>query len=391
MTAAPQNDIDLYSDEGILNPYGFYRALRDTGPVVELTRSGVHVLSRYEGVVNALRDHGLFSSASGISISDKTNAVAIGTLISSDPPEHDELRRPVAAPLSPTSMKELRPRIEETARELVDGLIERERFDAVADLAEILPVAIVSRLVGLPEQGRENMLIWAGATFDLFGPDNDRSEKAWPAVREMREYAASVARRGAVVPGGWADGLIDLADRGMVPHERLPMLFRDYMAPSLDTTIFATASLMYLLGTNPDQWELLKDDPSLVKNTINEAIRLESPIRGFSRRVMRDCEVGGVSLAAGTQVLLLYGSANRDERKWDDPERFDIRRRVGDHIGFGFGVHSCAGMHLARLEIESILKAMLDRVKSLSVGPPVWALNNTLRGLAGMTMRFERR
>jgi cytochrome P450 len=383
------SDLDLYDEATILNPYPAYRQLRDSGAAVYLSRANVYAVARYDDVTRALRDHGLFSSASGVSVSERVNAVASGTLISSDPPEHDRLRRIMAAPITPGAIKLLRPRIEEAAANLVADLIDRPEFDAVTDLAQILPVSIVSHLVGLPEEGRENMLQWAAAAFNLNGPGNERSDNAWPAIIEMRDYAARVASRGAVRPGSWADGLIDLVERGEVEATRLPALFRDYMAPSLDTTINATASLLYLLGSNPEQWQRLVDEPSLAKNAINEAVRLESPIRGFTRIATADCKIGEIEIAKGKRVLLLYGSANRDERKWEDPEHFDICRKVGDQVGFGFGVHSCAGMHLARLEIECILQALLARVRRLSIRAPVWAVNNNLRGLASMPMKFE--
>jgi len=384
MIAAPISDIDVYSDESILDPYPVYRALRDLGPAVWMPRHSIYVLARYDEVSSALRDHFGFSSASGVSANEQANAGAIGTLIASDPPGHDKLRKAMAAPLSPSAMAQLRPRIQAAAHELVESLVDRGHFDVVPDLAQVLPVSIVSRLVGLPEEGRENMLRWAAATFDLLGAANPRSAAALPHVLEMRAYAAKVAHRGGVIPGGWADQLLDLVDQGHVEQERVSSLLRDFMAPSLDTTIFATASMIWLLGTHIDQWQALVDDPSLVRNAVSEAVRMESPVRGFSRRLTVDTNVSGVDLPAGARVLILYASANRDERKWDAPERFDIRRRVPDHVGFGFGVHSCAGMHLARLEMESILSAFIARVASFHLGTPVWALNNTLRGLSSL-------
>jgi len=169
----------------------------------------------------------------------------------------------------------------------------------------------------------------------------------------------------------------------------VPSLFRDFIAPSLDTTILATASLFWLLGTHPDQWDLLRDNPALLRGAINEAVRVESPIRGFTRVATRDTAIDGCAVPAGTRVLLLYASANRDERKWEDPARFDIRRRNLDQLGFGFGVHSCAGMHLARLEMECLMTAFLARVRRFSVAAPQWALNNTLRGLASLQVVVE--
>lgn len=389
MTSVPELDIDLYSDAAIVDPYPLYRDLREAGPVTFLSRHGLYALSRYTDVRDGLRDHAAFSSAAGVGADDAAARQAIGTLIASDPPEHDQLRKIMMVPLSPSSVSKLREVIARTADAVVNRLVARGHFEMVTDAAQALPLAVVSHLVGLPEEGRENMLRWAAATFDVLGPANQRAAEARPHVMAMRAYAASVAQRGLVTPGGWADRLLDLAEAGEIEAERVPSLFRDFMAPSLDTTILATASLFWLLGQHPDQWALLRDDPSLLRGAINEAVRVESPIRGFTRVATRDVTVDGSVIPEGARVLMLYASANRDERRWEHPTRFDIRRRNADHLGFGFGVHSCAGMHLARLEMECLMDAFLTRVRRFSVSSPRWALNNTLRGLASLQVTVE--
>jgi cytochrome P450 len=164
---------------------------------------------------------------------------------------------------------------------------------------------------------------------------------------------------------------------------------RDYLGPSLDTTIFATANLILLFGRYPEQWELLREDPTLIANAINEALRLESPIRGFTRHLTADAAIGGATILAGSRALLLYASANRDERKWQDPERFDIRRRASDHLGFGNGTHMCAGLHLARLEMTALLEVLVEKVRRFELGEPVLAVNNVLRGLKSLPVRVS--
>ena len=387
--SAPIYSEDIYTETAILEPYGHYRALRDLAPVVHLKQHDVYAMGRYDEVVTSLRNHRVFSSSSGIAVNDTTNRVAAGTLISSDPPLHDQLRKIVGAPLTPAAVSSLRPQIEAAAEALVERLTAQGGFDAATELAQHLPLTIVSHMVGLPDMARDSMLTWAAATFDIFGPDNDRTRQARPVVMEMRGYIASLASHDKVKAGSWADRLLDHVDGGLIEPEQFATLLRDYLGPSLDTTIFATSNLIHLFGQNPDQWQALRDDPSLARNAINEAVRLESPIRGFSRRVIEDVEVAGIALPAGSRVLMLYASANRGERKWEDPERFDIRRRVVDQAGFGFGVHSCAGMHLARLEIESLLKALIPRVGRFELGTPVRAVNNTLRGFASLPVTVQ--
>jgi cytochrome P450 len=171
--------------------------------------------------------------------------------------------------------------------------------------------------------------------------------------------------------------------------ERCPVLMRDYLGPSLDTTIFATANLILLFGRHPDQWQLVREDPKLIPSAINEALRLESPIRGFTRCVSSNAIVMDVLIPGGSRALLLYASANRDERKWQDPERFDVRRRANDHLGFGNGTHMCAGLHLARLEMTALLEVLVEKVRSFDIGEPVLALNNVLRGLASLPVRVN--
>jgi cytochrome P450 len=154
----------------------------------------------------------------------------------------------------------------------------------------------------------------------------------------------------------------------------------DYIAPSLDTTIGAISTALYLLGSHPEQWEQLKNDPTLIPAAINEVVRFESPLRAFARQVRTDTELGGVALPSGSRVLVQYASANRDEREWDDPDTFDIRRDAGRQIGFGHGAHACAGQGLARLETTAMLHALLDRVDRIEViGDPAWAVNNIIR------------
>ena len=383
-------DVDLYSDDVLADPYPHYRALRDLGPAVYCPANDLWAISRYDDVRDSLRDHRTFSSAAGVAANAAMNEASRGTTIASDPPEHDVLRSVIAAPLGIRAVRELEGAIQAEADRLVEGLVARESFDAVHDLARHLPVQIVSELVGLPEEGRQNMLRWAAATFDALGADNDRAKAARPALQEMRHYTLNEAVPGRLKPGSWAARLYEAGDNGIVPRDRCPIMMRDYLGPSLDTTIFAIGNLVWLFGRHPDQWDLLRADHGLIPGAINESIRLESPIRGFTRLVTGDHAIGDVVLPAGSRALVLYASANRDERKWSEPERFDIRRRASDHLGFGNGVHACAGSHLARLEITAILTALLPRVSRFEIGAPVQAFNNLLRGLERLPVTVHR-
>ncbi|MCK1329842.1 MULTISPECIES: cytochrome P450 [unclassified Bradyrhizobium] len=385
----PVYDVDLYSDAVLCDPYPHYRALRELGPVIWLPQNALYALGRFEDVRAALRNPGLFSSAQGVAANDDVNEMSRGTTLASDAPLHDRLRAIIAAPLLPRALEEIGPQIRTEARRLVDDLVTRGAFDAVTDLAQHLPLTIVSKLVGLEDYGRGSMLRWASATFNVLGTMNERGCAGMTDVREMRTYLGGPAIRERLRPGSWGQRIFEAADRGEVEPERCPVLMRDYLGPSLDTTIFATANLILLFGRYPEQWELLREDPTLIANAINEALRLESPIRGFTRHLTADAAIGGATILAGSRALLLYASANRDERKWQDPERFDIRRRASDHLGFGNGTHMCAGLHLARLEMTALLEVLVEKVRRFELGEPVLAVNNVLRGLKSLPVRVS--
>ena len=376
----PESDIDLFCDEALLDPFPRCQALRDTGGAVWLTKHEMYVLSRYQDVRDALRNWEVYSSASGVAMNQQMNDALAGNTLCSDAEKHDVLRGVVAKPLTPVALRSLTEQIDTKAEHLVERLVAARHFDAATDLAQHLPLSIVSNLVGLPENGRERMLEWAAANFDCFGPLNKRALDAFDTVKDMVHYAYTEAVPGKLKPGGWAAMIYEAADRGEIRHDQCPAMMNDYMGPSLDTTIFATSSAIWLFAQNPEQWDAVRADPSLIPNAVNEVLRMETPIQCFSRLVMKDHVVDGVTLPAGSRAIVHYGSANRDERKWNDPERFDVRRRASEHLAFGHGPHTCAGMPLARMEIKAILAALAKRVRRFELGETKRALNNTLRG-----------
>jgi cytochrome P450 len=180
------------------------------------------------------------------------------------------------------------------------------------------------------------------------------------------------------------------AAAGEITPERCPMLFMDYLAPSLDTTISAIGNAMWLFATHPDQWQLLRDEPTRVKAAFNEALRLESPISCFSRVAPGGADVAGVEVPVGARLLVSFASANRDERRWDDPERFDITRESAGQLAFGHGEHACVGMGLARLEGAAVFSALVERVATIELaGEPVRKRNNLIRSFASIPVTIR--
>jgi len=187
--------------------------------------------------------------------------------------------------------------------------------------------------------------------------------------------------RTRLVPGGWGAALFEAADGGAISEQTARIMLIDYLSPALDTTINAASAAIELFGLHPDQWIRLREKPQLVPAAINEVIRLESPIRAFSRLVTSEFDIGGVTVQAGQRILPLYACANRDPRRYPEPNRFDISRGSADHMGFGQGTHMCAGMHLARMEITAVLQALTATVSEFVIHKAERRPHNTLRGL----------
>ena len=273
MPEIPVSDVDLFSEEARIDPYPIYERLRETGPVVHLSRHDLYAISRYEDVRTALMDWETFSSARSVFVDPQLNAQLEGITLCSDPPEHEIMRSVLGRPLRPDRMREIAPRIQAEADRIVTELVGKGRFDAATELAEHLPMAVVSDLVGLGEGHRGRMLEWAAAIWDVQGPANERFVAAAPLVEEFLGFAANDAVPGKIDPDGWAAQLYQAADRGELPREKCPVMMLDYVTPSLDTTILAITSAIALFAGHPEQWDQLRADRSLIPHAINESLK----------------------------------------------------------------------------------------------------------------------
>ena len=376
-------DVDLYSEANITDPYPAYRIIRDAGPVCRLGESGLLAIGRHADLKTALADWESFSSGSGVAMNDPMNAALKGTILGSDPPGHKYLREVVGRPLTPAKLATLRDRINQAAQARVEELVSRGSFCAATDLAQHLPLTVVSELVGLPEEGRQRMLDWAGAAFNGMAPISaGRFEESMPVIGEMIAYFSNPTLPGRLAPDGWASQLWQAVEVGEITAKFFEKLIQAYVAPSLDTTIFAISNLIWQFARHPEQWQKLRDRPTLVSRAINEGLRMESPASGFSRLTKRDVEVDGTIVPQGSRVVMLFASGNRDERRYDMPDMFDIERDSSDHLAFGHSLHRCVGMNLALLEINALVTALLPRVERFTINSERRAGNAVLRGFA---------
>lgn len=385
----PTDDVDLFGDDVLAHPYEHYRRLRDLGPVVWLSAHDIYAVTRYADVLAVLGNPEVFCSGQGVGFNDFINAVGQGTTLMSDGDRHRRLRSVILEPLTPKSLALLRPDAHLLADRLVDTLVERRTFDAVSELAEVLPATWVPELLGWPDEARGRLIDWGSANFDALGPPNPRSDAAGPGLMEMADFAQHMAQS-ALPAGSMAAGVLAAASRGEIEPAQCPFAIIDYLAPSLDTTISALGSAVWLFATHPDQWELLRQNPDRVKHAFNEVLRMETPISSFTRVTTRATDIGGVAIPEGARVLVSYASANRDERQWDDADIFAITRNSAGHVAFGHGAHACAGMGLARLEGAAVLGALVERVERFELtSPPVRKLNNLIRSFASIPTRIH--
>lgn len=385
---APVVDLDLYGDDVVADSAAAFAQIRDAGPVVWLPRNRMWALGRYEDVREALRDDELFISGHGVAANPITNLAARKTTLSSDGAVHSNRRRVLMGSLGAKAVAPVAERLDGEAAEIVGGLVGRGEFDAAQEFASGLPVRVVAELVGIRVTG-ERLLRWAADTFDILGPLNRRGLRATPSSLGLLAYSQRL-RRSRVVPGSWAESVFEAADRGEISALEARNMVIDFVAPALDTTILASTYMLWLLGTNPDAWQRIRREPDSIPAAVVESVRLASPIRGFTRQLSREAEVGGVRLPAGARVVVLFGAANLDERRYPDPQRFSLDRPPGGNLGWGHGPHTCVGIHLAKLEMAALLRALVAEVETIEIaGPPTWIRNNTLQGIGALPVRLR--
>ncbi len=376
----PEYHADTFTTEAIIDPYPHYTALRRLGPVVWLSKHRVYALPRFTECKAVLRDDKAFISGNGVALNRLTNRLSRGTTLNSDDIEHDQRRKLVAHRLLPRALRGIDDNIQEQAARVVDAALARGEVDGVDDLACALPLAVVPDLIGWPRDQRENLLAWGAATFDILGPMNRHGLKSLPSTLRMLRFARRVVRDRSLIEGSVGHEVLLAAGAGKVSHSECAPLMIDYIAPSLDTTMSAISNALHLFAEHSEQWQLLREDPSLIPNAVNEIVRYESPLRAFSRVARHDTDIAGHPISAGARVLVVYASANRDEREWDSADTFDIRRDATRQLGFGHGAHACAGQGLARMEIQAMLGALVERVDRIELAaPPTWAINNIIR------------
>ena len=390
--SVPHLDVDPFALEFFADPFPTHERLREAGPVVYLDKWNVYGVARYAEVHAVLNDPATFCSSRGVGLSDFSKEKPWrppSLILEADPPAHTRTRAVLSTVLSATVMKQLRGQFAAAAEARLDALLEKRRFDAIADLAEAYPLSIFPDALGLRPEGREHLLPYASLVFNAFGPPNELRKEAIERSAPHQAYVAEQCQRDNLTPDGIGACIHAHVDSGAITATEAPLLVRSLLSAGLDTTVNGIGAAVYCLARFPEQFQKLRNDPTLARNAFEEAVRFESPVQTFFRTTTRDVELSGASIGEGEKVLMFLAAANRDPRRWEAPDSYDITRRTSGHVGYGSGIHMCVGQLVARLEGEVMMAALARRVARIDItGEPKRLFNNTLRGLSSLPVEI---
>ena len=384
---------ELFEGEFWTDPYPIYDALREGEPVrrVASPDGPVWMLFRHADVRAALADPRLSKDWRHTLPADQRAGqpgAPIPMIILLDPPEHTRLRKLVSRAFTARRMEDLRPRVAEIAERLLDEL-PSGRVDLMAQYAFPLPVFVICELLGVPAEDRDRFAAWSNVMVDESTPDETMS-----ASIALHGYLSElIGRKRAEPDGALISGLIEVADEGdRLSEEELVAMAMLLLIAGHETTVNLLGNAVLALLTHPDQRALLRERPDLLAGAVEEVLRWDSPVHSTPARfAAEDVEYSGVTIPAGSVVLLSLASANRDGERFDDAEQLRIDRDATGHTAFGHGLHHCLGAQLARIEGQEAIGALLRRFPDLALDAPVEDLlhrrSTFIRGLRALPVR----
>jgi len=371
-------EFNPYSDSFFDDPYDTYRWMRDEAPVYHSDRWDFYALTRHEDVVAAHRDWETFSSAYGVTLDALSLRQRFNTnmLIIMDPPEHTRLRKLVRQVFTRAAVANLEPLVTEVVNSYVSVLTDMDEFDIVADFAALFPVEIISSMLGVPPGERQQIRLWTDEFLHREQNNPFATESGVAASIAMGEYFLELAREKRRNP----DDLIvsrlvttayedDTGATHRLSDDDIATFAVLLAAAGSETVTKLVGNGVMAFHQNPDQWQLVIDDPGLIPGAIEEMLRFNPPSQYQGRFTTRDVVLDSGTIPAGSPTLLVTGAATRDPRAYDRPDVFDIRRGGATTLAFGYGAHSCLGSWLARLETQVALQALREHWPRFAVNP----------------------
>ncbi len=388
---------DPFSEAVFDDPYPIYRRLRDEAPLLHLDEYDCWFVSRFEDVWSLEADQRNLTSKHGTT---STHLVTKQTPTSPnlsclDPPDHDPVRAFLGPPFKPGAVRALEPRVRELAREAIDAVRERGEACAVADLGGRLSSRVVCTLLGLPLEDADQILRWVNGYFEREPGRRGSTERGIEAAKELAMYLFRVSKEARSRGAPEGSVLHRLHTQELAGERcddmRVAVHLNMLVIGGTETFPKVFSAALSRLAANPDQRAACVADPSRIPDAFHETLRIDMPTQMLGRTVARDFEMRGHRLRAGSGVLFLWGSANRDEREFDDPDRFDVGRRAPRILSFGHGQHRCLGAHVAQLEGRVLLEELLRDMPEYEVDEPraLRLRSEFFRGYAALPIRFE--
>ncbi|WP_345392368.1 cytochrome P450 [Nonomuraea salmonea] len=380
-------------------PYRVYEELRREAPVSYFEPTGQWLISRHADVNALLRDrrlgrsylhvagHEEFGRPAEPEFQEPFWRVIRAGMLDVEPPVHTRLRRLVSKAFTPRMVESLRPRVRAMAGELVDAYVEKGGGDLIAEVAEPLPVTVIAEMLGIPDGDRHLLRPWSADICGMYelNPTLEAQHTAVRAATEFSDYLKALAADRRANPG---DDLVSaLTQIGELTEDELVGTCVLLLNAGHEATVNVTGNGWWSLFRNPAELARLRADRSLLPTAVEELMRWDTPLQMFERWVLEDIEVHGVRIPRGSEVALLFGSANRDPEVFADPDRLDVGRADNPHISFGAGIHFCLGAPLARIELAESFGALLDRTSKLELREePEWKPGYVIRGLHALNL-----
>lgn len=387
-------DVDPYDEAILRDPYAFYAELRDKGPFVYLTKYSMLAVGRFQETRKVFSDWKQFVSSRGVGLDDFAHQEPYRTpsiILEVDPPDHAKTRKVMAQALSRPAIIEFQTLFAGTAERLIDGLLERDSFEAVTDLAEAFPTTVFPAAVGMKESDARRLVDYGAMVFNAVGPNNQLRQKSMAKAPDLVPWITAACAREQLSEDGLGAKIYAHADAGNITLEEAGMLVRSFLSAGVDTTVTGIGNALWCLAQNPEQFDVLKADPSLIKPCFEEVLRYTSPVHAFCRTSAVNTHIAGVDIQEGSKVLCVLAAANRDAEKWGDPDVFRVDRKPAGHLAFGVGIHGCVGQILARAELEAVLQVLVAKVSRIEMlGDPVWRPNNAIHALDSMQLRLHK-
>jgi len=386
----PISDLDPFTVEAIREAQAFDGSLREMASVVYLPQYDIWVVGRHAEVNLVASDWRNYSNTSRPF--HDPNSIRPEILLNFDPPEHARVRTVIQKVLAPAVMNRIRDLFVRAADELVERLVASGSVavNGHRDVAAAYVLKAFPDAIGLPQEGRHHLLHFSDAVFNTFGPPNDILLRGIERGAGAIAWVEANCKRETLAPGGLGAAMYEAADRGTVTEEEAELLVKTMYAAGADTTILGIGSLLRAFAEFPEQWEILKKDPSLSRQAFEEILRYECPARFGGRITVREVEIAGLRVPAEARMMMLWMAAGRDPRRWENADQYDLNRKLSGHVGMGYGVHACVGQSLARLEGECIFAALARKVDRIElIGEPETAINMAAHGYDELPIRLH--